>query len=121
MYVPVYINGELYYGTEPDGTTADGNSSSVPTTTSPTTTATKPATTTTAAEEVIYGDANCDGNVDISDAVMVKCYLINNKKFTLSKQGLLNSDVQGSGNGINAQDAVTIQKYVIKSITKLPV
>lgn len=119
MYVPVYINGELYYGTEPDGTTADGNSSSVPTTTSPTTTATKPATTTTAAEEVIYGDANCDGNVDISDAVMVKCYLINNKKFTLSKQGLLNSDVQGSGNGVNAQDAVTIQKYVIKSITKL--
>lgn len=121
MYVPVYINGELYYGTEPDGTTADGNSSSVPTTTSPTTTATKSATTTTAAEEVIYGDANCDGNVDISDAVMVKCYLINNKKFTLSKQGLLNSDVQGSGNGVNAQDAVTIQKYVIKSITKLPV
>lgn len=121
MYVPVYINGELYYGTEPDGTTADGNSSSVPTTTSPTTTATKPATTTTAAEEVIYGDANCDGNVDISDAVMVKCYLINNKKFALSKQGLLNSDVQGSGNGVNAQDAVTIQKYVIKSITKLPV
>lgn len=121
MYVPVYINGELYYGTEPDGTTADGNSSSVPTTTSPTTTATKPTTTTTAAEEVIYGDANCDGNVDISDAVMVKCYLINNKKFTLSKQGLLNSDVQGSGNGVNAQDAVTIQKYVIKSITKLPV
>ena len=121
MYVPVYINGELYYGTEPDGTTADGNSSSVPTTTSPTTTATKPSTTTTAAEEVIYGDANCDGNVDISDAVMVKCYLINNKKFTLSKQGLLNSDVQGSGNGVNAQDAVTIQKYVIKSITKLPV
>lgn len=121
MYVPVYINGELYYGTEPDGTTADGNSSSVPTTTSPTTTATKPATTTTAAEEVIYGDANCDGNVDISDAVMVKCYLINNKKFTLSKQGLFNSDVQGSGNGVNAQDAVTIQKYVIKSITKLPV
>lgn len=121
MYVPVYINGELYYGTEPDGTTADGNSSSVPTTTSPITTATKPATTTTAAEEVIYGDANCDGNVDISDAVMVKCYLINNKKFTLSKQGLLNSDVQGSGNGVNAQDAVTIQKYVIKSITKLPV
>ena len=121
MYVPVYINGELYYGTEPDGTTADGNSSSVPTTTSPTTTATKPATTTTAAEEVIYGDANCDGNVDISDAVMVKCYLINNKKFTLSKQGLLNSDVQSSGNGVNAQDAVTIQKYVIKSITKLPV
>lgn len=121
MYVPVYINGELYYGTEPDGTTADGNSSSVPTTTSPTTTATKPATTTTVAEELIYGDANCDGNVDISDAVMVKCYLINNKKFTLSKQGLLNSDVQGSGNGVNAQDAVTIQKYVIKSITKLPV
>ncbi len=26
-YIPVYINGELYYGEEPDGTSADGNAS----------------------------------------------------------------------------------------------
>ncbi|HOF69037.1 MAG TPA: dockerin type I repeat-containing protein, partial [Ruminococcus sp.] len=69
----------------------------------------------------VYGDANCDGKVDISDAVMVKCYLINNKTYGISAQGLINADVQGNGNGVNAQDAVTIQKYVIKIITVLPV
>ncbi|MCQ2464301.1 MAG: glycoside hydrolase family 9 protein [Oscillospiraceae bacterium] len=29
-YIPVYIDGKLYYGTEPDGTTADGNASADP-------------------------------------------------------------------------------------------
>ena len=46
---------------------------------------------------------------------------INNKTYGISAQGLINADVQGNGNGVNAQDAVTIQKYVIKIITVLPV
>ena len=71
--------------------------------------------------DIIYGDANCDGNVDISDAVLVKCYLINSAKHKMSEQGKLNSDVHGSSNGVNAQDAVTIQKYVLGSIKTLPV
>ena len=86
-------------------------------TTQPTTSQTQPTT----ASSAVYGDANCDGKVDISDAVMVKCYLINNKTYGISAQGLINADVQGNGNGVNAQDAVTIQKYVIKIITALPV
>ena len=86
-------------------------------TTQPTTSQTQP----TASSKTVYGDANCDGKVDISDAVMVKCYLINNKTYGISAQGLINADVQGNGNGVNAQDAVTIQKYVIKIITALPV
>ena len=82
---------------------------------------TNPTTKPTASSKTVYGDANCDGKVDISDAVMVKCYLINNKTYGISAQGLINADVQGNGNGVNAQDAVTIQKYVIKIITVLPV
>ncbi len=53
-YVPVYVNGKLYYGTEPDGTTADGLGDTGNTTTKPpvsdkttTTTTSKPTTTTT--------------------------------------------------------------------------
>ena len=82
---------------------------------------TNPTTKPTASSKTVYGDANCDGKVDISDAVMVKCYLINNKTYGISAQGLINADVQGNGNGVNAQDAVTIQKYVIKIITALPI
>lgn len=72
-------------------------------------------------EEVNYGDANCDGKVDVSDAVMVKCYLINSKEYNISARGKKNADVQGNGNGINAQDAVAIQKYILKQINSLPV
>lgn len=51
-YVPVYVNGKLYYGEEPDGTKADGlggtgSDTPVPTTTKTTVTTTKASTTTT--------------------------------------------------------------------------
>ncbi len=49
-YVPVYINGKLYYGEEPDGTKADGLGDvkpDKPIVTTTTSSTTKPATTTT--------------------------------------------------------------------------
>ena len=51
-YVPVYVNGKLYYGNEPDGTKADGlgdtgNSGSTGTTSTATTTTTTSTSTTT--------------------------------------------------------------------------
>ena len=61
------------------------------------------------------------GKVDISDAVLIKCYLLNSSSYPISAQGLANSDVQGNKNRVNAQDAVTIQKYILKAITSLPV
>lgn len=99
--VTAYVDGELIWGVEPDGTT--------------------PKTTDNTEDKTLYGDANCDGNVDISDAVLIKCFLINSKKYSLSTQGKKNADVQGNGNGINAQDAVAIQKYILKQIKALPV
>ena len=80
--VTAYVDGELIWGVEPDGTT--------------------PKTTDNTEDKTLYGDANCDGNVDISDAVLIKCFLINSKKYSLSAQGKKNADVQGNGNGINA-------------------
>ena len=62
------------------------------------------------------GDVNCDRNVDIADAVLVKCYLINAKNYSLSKQGAANADIHGELNGINIQDVVAIQKYVLKAL-----
>lgn len=99
--VTAYVDGELIWGVEPDGTT--------------------PKTTDNTEDKTLYGDANCDGNVDISDAVLIKCFLINSKKYSISAQGKKNADVQGNGNGINAQDAVAIQKYILKQIKALPV
>ena len=48
-YVPTYVNGELYYGIEPDGTEADGNTSGA--STAPVVKPTEPKETTEPAEE----------------------------------------------------------------------
>ena len=66
--------------------------------------------------EVIYGDANVDGVVDIADIAIVKCYLINSEKYSMTSKGLKNADVQGNENGINVNDAIAIQKYVLGMI-----
>jgi hypothetical protein len=71
--------------------------------------------------KVLWGDANCDGNVDISDVVALRRYLTNSTKFPLTAQGLLNADVQNNGGGLNAQDAVAIQQFVFKVVTELPI
>ena len=95
-----------------------------------TTTTTKAATTTTTVNETtttagkkatLYGDANCDNMVDISDVVLTKLWLINSDKYGMSSQGIINADVQKVGNGININDIVVIQQYSLKLIDTLPV
>ncbi len=81
-------------------------------------------TTTTAQSGVTaskYGDANCDGTVDIADVVIVKCYLLNAKNYSLSAVGLANADVQGNGNGLNTNDIIAISKYALKLTDSLPI
>ena len=110
----IYNDGVLVGGIEPDGTKPVQPEK-------PTTEPTTEPTTKPTQSDIVYGDANCDGKVDISDAVLVKCYLINSKKYSLTESGLANADVQGTGNGVNAQDAVVIQKRVLGLIKTLPV
>ena len=68
-----------------------------------------------------YGDANCDGKVDLADVVLVKSYLLNSAKYSISATGLANADVEKTGNGLNANDAIAIQQYSLKLIDELPV
>lgn len=95
--------------------------------TSPTTqtSASTAVTEATAASEtdadIIYGDVNCDKSVDISDAVLLKCFLINSEKYKISEKGKTACDVHGNKNGLNAQDAVCIQKKILGMIKELPV
>lgn len=89
---------------------------SSPTTSEPTTSGSL-----TTSSDTLYGDANCDGKIDISDVVTVRRYLVNQKNFPLTAQGAANSDVQGNKNGVNAQDAVSIQQKVFGVITTLPI
>ena len=98
----------------PDLAPTDGNGG-----TDPTDPPTDPTQGTVKAD--LYGDANCDGKVDLADVVLVKSYLLNGTKYSISAQGLANADVQSTGNGLNGNDAVAIQQYSLKLISKLPV
>lgn len=60
----------------------------------------------------VLGDTNCNGSVDISDAILAKAWLLNNEKYIISEQGIKNADVIGN-NGINTQDALAIQQYAV--------
>ena len=125
-YIPVYINGELYYGYEPDGTYADGGMtvSDKPITTTATTTTTT-TTASTGGEDILYGDANCNKTVEMADSVLILQSQANPDKYgiggsdkdCLSALGAKNADCSGSGDGITAKDALAVQKYLLKIIT----
>ena len=140
-YIPVYVNGELYYGYEPDGTYKDGLDStgteiSTVSVTKPVTTTTTTTVTTTTTEtptpseedDIKWGDANCDGSVNIADAVLVMQVVTNPDKYAQGKteksitaKGERNADVDTSVKGLTNRDALMIQKFKLGIIDKLPV
>ncbi len=89
-----------------------------------TTSTTKSSTTiTTSIKEgtlTAYGDSNYDGNVDLSDAVLIMQTLSNPSKFKLTDHGRINADCYNVGDGVTNADALAIQKYKLSLITSLP-
>jgi beta-galactosidase len=76
---------------------------------------------------ILYGDANCDGDVDMSDAVLIMQSLANPNKYGINgtdknhitEQGQLNGDVDSSAGGITSNDALRIQEYLLGKIKSL--
>ncbi len=115
----VYSGDEFLGGVEPDG--------SVPETAEPEPDP-EPGTEPDSKPEADYGDANCDGTVNLSDAILVLQVIGNpdaygvggSDKSTITKQGMLNADCYNTGDGITNNDALSIQKYLLKLIDALP-
>ena len=100
----------------------------VPATSSTTTEATATETVTTTVttaqssdNDVVYGDANADGKVDVADVVAVASYVGSAENNKLSDEGLKNADVQSVGDGVTANDALAIQQYLAGSVKSLPI
>ena len=104
----------------------------VTTTTSGSGTTASSTTTTTATTPAVsnrtFGDANCDGAVDMSDVVLIMQSLANPNKYGIkgsdakhmTEDGEKNSDVIGN-NGVTTDDALTIQLYLLGKYKDLPV
>ncbi|MDD6059315.1 MAG: endo-1,4-beta-xylanase [Ruminococcus sp.] len=97
-------------------------STTTTTTTSTTTTTTTSTTSTTVPEVTVskYGDSNCDGKVNLADAVLIMQYKANPSKYSMTEQGLANADVYNVGDGVTNADALSIQKFMLNLISKLP-
>ena len=109
----------VYKSSAPETTTSTTTSMTTTTTTETSTSSTE-TTPTTPAQNILYGDANLDGAVDVSDAVLIMQTMANPAKYKLTDQGRLNADVQGNDDGITSKDALAIQKYKLEMIDELP-
>lgn len=78
-------------------------------------------------KKTLPGDANCDKAIRINDAILVMQAIGNpdaygisgSDKTHITKQGMINADVAGDGDGLTSQDAIEIQKYILNLIDKL--
>ena len=69
----------------------------------------------------VYGDANCDGELSMADAVIIMQYIANPDKFGvngtdknhITEQGKKNADITGKNDGITNADALAIQKKLL--------
>ena len=71
-------------------------------------------TNASADDDILWGDANCDGKVNISDAVLIMQSISNPSEYHLSKEGIRNADVYNHGDSITNADALSIQKVEAK-------
>ena len=71
--------------------------------------------------EAVKGDANCDGHVDMADAVLIMQALANPDRFGengtnenhITEQGMKNADISGDNDGVTAGDALAIQRKLL--------
>lgn len=66
------------------------------------------------------GDLNGDGSVDVSDAVLLARFVAEDRTAVISSIGILNADVDGSGNA-GMEDITLILQYIAKIIRAFPV
>ena len=86
-------------------------------------------TTTSTESDALCGDANCDGKVDLSDAVMILQALSNKDKYGvtgsdpshITEQGMINADCNKVRDGVTTLDALTVQRYVVNLVESLPI
>lgn len=78
--------------------------------------------------DILYGDANCDGEVRLSDAILIMqaignpdAYGLNGTDKThITEKGMNNADVANRGDGLTSQDAIAVQRLILELIDKLP-
>ena len=114
---------------ETESTTTTSTTAVSTTTTSATTSSTvvsssvsgQTTTTLSAPVKTVWGDANCDGEVDMSDVVLIMQSLANPNKYGvtgtdknhITSEGLSNASVVNNNGSVTNNDAVKIQLFLL--------
>lgn len=111
---PIYTVGTTYIAAK---------SSTTSTTTTSAPTETPLIGTTINDHSIMYGDVNTDQRVSIADSVTILQHIGNKDKYPLSNEAKECGDCYNTGDGLTANDALTIQKIDagLISETDLPV
>ncbi|MBP0987225.1 MAG: Cohesin domain protein, partial [Oscillospiraceae bacterium] len=67
-------------------------------------------------DKFLYGDSNCDGTVDVSNAVLLSRYLAEDSGAKIDAQGKLNSNCDGNSE-LDSDDVLRILKLIAKLVT----
>lgn len=95
-----------------------GDTTTEPTTAPDTEPATEP-TTLPPADDILYGDADCNGELEIADVVKIMTHLTT-PGGVLSDEGKNNADVYQRGDDISNMDALAVQKRIAQLLPELP-
>ena len=90
-------------------------------------TTTVPDEATTLPAVSLWGDVNCDGDIDMSDVVLIMQSLANPNKYGLggtapnaiTVQGQTNGDVDIASKGLTSNDALLIQEFLLHRVNTL--
>ncbi len=91
-----------------------------PETSEPDTEPTEPVTTvpeTTEPADLLYGDVNCDGIINIADVIALNKSLLGDQ--TVSPEGQANGDVDNNGT-LEAADSLNILKFIVELVDSFP-
>ena len=114
----IALSGKIEPGPVEETTTTTTTTVTTTTTTTIVTSTTSTTSSGSTPEAKNPGDANCDGQVNMADAVFIMQCLSNPDKYKMSSEGEANADVDGSGD-ITNKDALMIQQYKLGIITEL--
>ncbi|MDE6502699.1 MAG: dockerin type I repeat-containing protein [Ruminococcus sp.] len=66
----------------------------------------------------LNGDANCDGKLNISDAILIMQSISNPHEYKISESGVSNADVYNRGDGLTLMDALVIQQVQVHMVSE---
>ncbi|MGN1225271.1 MAG: CAP domain-containing protein [Ruminococcus sp.] len=112
--------------TQTTTTTTETTTTTTQTTTETTTTTTETTTTgttitTTMQNDIIYGDCNLDGKVDLSDAIFLNKYLAGQVGLTRKQMESVNCNQMDGTSVVDDTDADALLQFIILLVDKLPI